>query len=75
MLNPAPEFYLIIGISESFMPYLQMCMLVIVLIHLPLIATYMCQWIGSVLFQIMACRLSGAKPLSKPTLGYGQLDP
>ena len=37
--------------------------------------TYMRQWIGWVLVQIMACRLFGAKPLSKPMLGYGQLDP
>ena len=33
-------------------------------------ATYMRQWIGSALVQIMACRLFGAKPLSKPMLGY-----
>ena len=33
------------------------------------------QWIRSVLVQIMACRLFGAKPLSKPMLGYCQLDP
>ena len=32
------------------------------------------QWIGSALGQIMACRLFGAKPLSKPVLGYCQLD-
>ena len=29
----------------------------------------------SALVQIMACRLFGAKPLSKPKLGYYQLDP
>ena len=28
------------------------------------------QWIGLALVQIMACRLFGAKPLSKPILGY-----
>ena len=33
-------------------------------------ATYMCQWIRSALDQIMACCLFGAKPLSKPMLGY-----
>ena len=38
-------------------------------------AAYMCQWIGSALVQIMACRLIGDKPLSKPMLGYCQLDP
>ena len=38
-------------------------------------AAYMCQLIGSALDQIMACRLFGAKPLSKPMLGYCQLDP
>ena len=36
---------------------------------------YKRQWIGSELVQIMACRLFGAKPLSKPMLGYCQLDP
>ena len=30
--------------------------------------------IGSALFQIMACRLLRAKPLSEPMLGYSQLD-
>ena len=43
------------------------------LTHLPLVP-YMHQWIGSALAQIMACRLFGAKPLSKPMLGYCQLD-
>ena len=39
-------------------------------------AAYMHQWIGSALVQIMACRrLFGTKPLSKPVLGYCQLDP
>ena len=32
------------------------------------------QRIGLPLVQIMACRLFGAKPLSKPMLGYCQLD-
>ena len=36
-------------------------------------AAYMRQWTGSALAQIMACRLFGAKPLSKPVLGYCQL--
>ena len=40
----------------------------------PTSAAYMRQWIGSALVQIMACRLFGAKPLSKPMLGYCQLD-
>ena len=35
---------------------------------------YLRQWIGSALVQIMTCRLFGAKPLSKPMLGYCQLD-
>ena len=35
-----------------------------ILTHLPPSATYMRQWIGSALVQIMACRLFGAKPLS-----------
>ena len=38
-------------------------------------AAYMLQWISSTLVQMMACRLFDAKPLSKPMLGYGQLDP
>ena len=38
-------------------------------------AAYMRHWTGSVLVQIMACRLFGAKPLSKPMLGCCQLDP
>ena len=38
-------------------------------------AAYMRQSIGSALVQMMACRLFGAKPLSKPMLGYCQLDP
>ena len=37
-------------------------------------AAYMRQWIGSALVQIMACRLVGAKPLSKLMLGYHLLD-
>ena len=38
-------------------------------------AAYMLQSIRSALVQIMACRLFSAKPLSKPMLGYCQLDP
>ena len=38
-------------------------------------AAYMGWWIGLALVQIMACRLFGAKPLSKPILGHCQLDP
>ena len=37
-------------------------------------AAYMRQWIWSALVRIIACRLFGAKPLSKPILGYCQLD-
>ena len=36
--------------------------------------TYMRQWTGTPLVKIMACRLFGAKPLSKPMQGYCQLD-
>ena len=46
-----------------------------ILTHLPPSATYMCQWIALTLVEIMACRLFGAKQLSKPMLGYCQLDP
>ena len=38
-------------------------------------AAYMHQWIVSALFQLMACRLYGTKPLSEPMLDYYQLDP
>ena len=38
-------------------------------------AAYMCRWTGSVLVQIMACRLISTKPLSEPMLIYCQLDP
>ena len=41
----------------------------------PPIAEYVRQWIWSALVQIMACRLFGDKPLSKPMLSYCQLDP
>ena len=37
-------------------------------------AAYMRQWIGSALVQIMACRLSGTKPVFKPMLSYSELD-
>ena len=36
---------------------------------------YIHQWIGSVLLQVMACRLFGTKPLPEPMLTYWQLDP
>ena len=38
-------------------------------------AAHIRHWSGLVLVQIMACRLFGAKQLSKPMLGYCQLDP
>ena len=38
-------------------------------------AAYMRQWIRSALFQVMARRLFGAKPLPEPMLAYCQLDP
>ena len=38
-------------------------------------ATYMRQWTGSALVEIMACRRFGAKSFSQPLLGYCQLDP
>ena len=40
----------------------------------PPIAAYMRKWSESALVQIMACRLFSPKPLSKPMLGYYQLD-
>ena len=47
----------------------------ITLTHPPPSAAFMRQCIGSALVQIKACRLFGAKPLSKPMLGNDQLDP
>ena len=41
----------------------------------PLSVAYMRQLIGSALVQIMACRLFGAKPLSKAMLEDCQVDP
>ena len=41
----------------------------------PRSVAYMRHLIGSALVQIMACRLFGAKPLSKPMLEDCQLDP
>ena len=38
-------------------------------------AAYMRQWIGSALIEIMAYRLFSVKSLSKPMLGYCQLNP
>ena len=53
---------------------LVMCYILLALTHLPL-CSYMRQWVGSALVRIMACRLFGAKSLSKPMLGYCPLDP
>ena len=36
--------------------------------------THICQWTGSSLVQVIACRLFGAKPLIEPMLVYCQLD-
>ena len=41
----------------------------------PPITAYMRRWTGSAFVQKMACCLFGAKPLSKPMLGYCQLPP
>ena len=38
-------------------------------------ATYMRQWPGSALVQVMTCRLFGAKPLPEPLLIYCPLNP
>ena len=37
-------------------------------------ATYMYQWTGSALLQVMACHLFGAKSLPAPMMAYCQLD-
>ena len=39
----------------------------------PFSAAYVHQWTGSVLLQVMAWRLFGAKPLPEPMLAYCQL--
>ena len=39
------------------------------------IHSYIRQWIGTALVQIMACCLFGAKPLSRPMLGYCHSNP
>ena len=36
---------------------------------------YLCNWIGSSVVQVMACRLFGAISLPEPMLSYRQLDP
>ena len=36
--------------------------------------TYMHQWTGSTMVQVMACRLVGAKPLHEPMLTFRELD-
>ena len=56
-------------------PDLQMHCRDLTLTQLPLVLHICSQWIGSALVQIMACRLFGAKPLSKPMQGYCQLEP
>ena len=38
-------------------------------------STGYCQWTGSTLVQVMACRLFCAKPLPEPVLTYCQLNP
>ena len=45
------------------------------LLSSPPSAAYIRQWIGSALVQIMACHLTGGKPLSEPMLTYCQWDP
>ena len=40
----------------------------------PSSATYMRQWTGPEVVQVMACRLFGAKPFPKLMLVYCQLD-
>ena len=54
--------------------YYDICVCVLINLYPPS-AAYMRQWIGSALFQIMACRLFGEKPLPKPMLGYCELYP
>ena len=56
--------------------YISCCSLfVLVTLTHPPSAAYMRQRIGLALVQMMACRLFGAKPSSKPTLDYCQMEP
>ena len=54
--------------------HIRKLLLLYMLNSFPPSATYMRQWMGSALLQIMARRLFGAKPLSEPMLSYCQLD-
>ena len=56
-------FWLIVYVQHA--PIVNLC---------PISAPYMRQWTGSALVQVMACRLSGDKPLPKPVTVYCQLD-
>ena len=49
--------------------------IIIIINSSPPSAAYMRPWTSSALVQIMACRLSGAKPLPEPMLPYCYLDP
>ena len=59
----------------KFLPRIELTVIIVIgnglaLTHLLPSATYMQQWIGSALVQIMACRLFGAKPLSQQMKRY-----
>ena len=58
----------VVSCSQTYWSAINVC-----LTHLPLVPN-MCQWIETALVQIMACRLFGTKQLSKPMLGYCQLN-
>ena len=51
-----------------------LCHVLVSITHLPLVP-HMHRRTRSALVQVMACRLSGAKPSSEPMLNYCQLDP
>ena len=74
---PFDKMYLgVLSIFQAYMCHFLWCRTWIIPFKLsPPSAAYKCQWIESALVQIMACRLFGAKPLSKPTLDYYQMDP
>ena len=68
------QIYLKINITRQWIIW-SLCDTMCWLSSSPPNAAYMCQWIGTALIQIMAWHQFSAKTLSKPMLGYCQLEP
>ena len=66
------SFYSILNISATqgtwYILFIYRVLYIKYLTHLPHSAAHMRQWTRTTLVQIMACRLFGAKPLSKPVI-------